>query len=73
MDGSRQTSCWWQLGPRQVLVIALFVALFAMSAREITDPDFWWHLATGRYIVETGTIPRHDVFSYTATDHKWIT
>jgi len=64
---------WWRLDARQVLVIALFVALFAMSAREIVDPDFWWHLATGRYIVETRSIPRHDVFSYTATDHKWIT
>lgn len=64
---------WWELDPQRVLVIALFVALFAMSAREIVDPDFWWHLAAGRYIVETRSIPRHDVFSYTATDHKWIT
>jgi hypothetical protein len=64
---------WWQLDAQRVLVIALCVSLFAMSAREIADPDFWWHLATGCYIVETRSIPRHDVFSYTATDHKWIT
>ena len=64
---------WWRLEPRRVLVIVLFVALFTMSAREIADPDFWWHLATGRYMVETRSIPRHDVFSYTATTHKWIT
>ena len=64
---------WWRLDPQRVLVIALLVALFVWSAREIADPDFWWHLATGRYIVETRSIPRHDVFSYTATDHKWIT
>jgi len=56
-----------------VLVVALFVALLAMSAREVVDPDFWWHLATGRYIVDTRSIPRHDVFSYTATDHQWVT
>jgi hypothetical protein len=73
MTVSRQGAKWWRLDPQRVLAIALFVALFAMSAREVVDPDFWWHLATGRYIVETRSIPRHDVFSYTATDHKWIT
>jgi len=73
MISPRDKGAWWRLNPRQVLVIGLFIALFAMSAREISDPDFWWHLATGRYIVETRSIPRHDVFSYTATDHKWIT
>ena len=73
MTTFKHRSKWWQLDARRVLVIALFIALFAMSAREIADPDFWWHLATGRYIVQTRSIPRHDVFSYTATDHKWIT
>ena len=73
MTASRQNHRWWQLDPQRVLVLALFIALLAMSAREIADPDFWWHLATGRYIVETRSIPHHDVFSYTATDHKWIT
>jgi hypothetical protein len=67
------SSPWWQLDARRVLAIALFVALFAISAREIADPDFWWHLKTGQYILETRTIPRHDVFSYTASDRPWIT
>lgn len=62
-----------RLTAQDVLVASLFIALFAMSARETTDPDLWWHLATGRYIVQTRSIPHHDVFSYTATDHKWIT
>jgi len=64
---------WWQLDAQRVLAIALFIALFAVSAREIKDPDFWWHLKTGQYIVETRSIPRQDVFSYTVTGRKWIT
>jgi hypothetical protein len=28
------------------------------------DYDFWWHLATGRYIVETKSIPDKDPFSF---------
>jgi len=58
---------------RRVLVIGLWVALFVMAARPISDPDLWWHLATGRYIVQTRSIPHHDVFSFTVPDHKWIT
>jgi hypothetical protein len=73
MTVSGKRAKWWRLDPQRVLVIAMLIALFVWSAREIRDPDFWWHLATGRYIVETRSIPRHDVFSYTATDHKWIT
>lgn len=30
------------------------------------DGDFWWHLSTGRYIVETGKLPDKDPFSYTS-------
>lgn len=44
-----------------VLLLGIFVVNFFMP----TDPDFWWHLATGRYTVETGAIPLADPFSYT--------
>jgi len=73
MSRSRPDTLWWRLDTRRVLALALFIALFAMSARQITDPDFWWHLKTGQYIVQTQSIPHHDVFSFTVTDHKWIT
>ncbi len=73
MNDSLTHRHWWRLGPANLLVIALFTALLATGATPITDPDLWWHLATGRYIVETHSIPHKDVFSYTASDHKWIT
>jgi hypothetical protein len=31
----------------------------------IAPNDFWWHIATGRLIVESGAVPRVDYFSYT--------
>ncbi len=61
------------LDVRRLAVLLLLVALFAMGLREAYDSDMWWHLATGRYIVEQRTIPRHDVFSYTVPDHRWFT
>src|SRR5205814_8319262 len=36
------------------------------------DPGIGWHLATGRYILATGSIPRHEIFSFTAAGHEWI-
>jgi len=34
---------------------------------DIWDYDFWWHTATGKYIVSTGSLPEKDPFSYTST------
>jgi len=62
-----------RLDTRRLLAIVFFLLLFTMAVRELRDPDFWWHLATGRYIWQTKSIPRHDVFSYTVPHHRWIT
>ena len=35
------------------------------------DPDFGWHLQTGRYILAHG-VPVHDIYTYTASNFKWI-
>ncbi len=35
------------------------------------DPDFWWHIRAGRWMVENGRLPSIDLFTYTATGHIW--
>lgn len=55
------------------MVLILLLCIFFMASQEISDPDFWWHLRTGQYIFETRGIPHQDIFSYTASDHRWIT
>ncbi|MGA2965440.1 MAG: hypothetical protein ABSD64_04455 [Terriglobales bacterium] len=50
----------------------LFVGLLAMTARNATDPDLWWHLRTGQWIVETGHVPHSDPFSFTRAGHAWV-
>ena len=47
--------------------------IIAAAARPITDPDFWWHLRTGQYIVETRSIPYTDIFSSTRYGSEWVT
>jgi len=36
------------------------------------DPDLWWHLATGRWILEEGHLPWTDPFSHTAAGLSWL-
>lgn len=56
------------------LFLGIFVlALFALTAKSATDPDFGWHLRTGEYIVTTQSIPHTDFFSYTAAGDSWVT
>ncbi len=47
----------------------LATALILLALRPLLTPirphDFWWHMATGRLIVQTGAIPTVDQFSYT--------
>ena len=38
----------------------------------LQDPGTGWHLAAGRHVLETGTIPTHDLFSFTARGREWI-
>ena len=35
------------------------------NTRPIIPNDFWWHMAIGREIVNTGVIPAFDIYSYT--------
>jgi hypothetical protein len=50
----------------------LLFGLLAVTARTATDPDLWWHLRTGQWIVETGYIPHSDPFSFTRAGYAWV-
>ncbi|MCI0474671.1 MAG: hypothetical protein L0Y55_00330, partial [Anaerolineales bacterium] len=60
------------LTTRRLFTAILVLALFVIAAREISDPDFWWHLRTGQFIVETRAIPRADIFSFTNAGRPWV-
>src|SRR3990172_10138454 len=55
------------------LALALVcVGLVSVGLLHFTDPDYWWHLRTGRLIVETGAVPQEDPFSFTAAGNGWL-
>jgi hypothetical protein len=51
------------------VVAAFFVILTVV--RGPIDADYWWHLATGRLILESGSVPSVDPFSF-AYDGAWV-
>jgi hypothetical protein len=50
----------------------LFLGLLAMTARNVIDPDVWWHLKTGEFIAQHKSVPHADPFSYTRAGHPWV-
>jgi hypothetical protein len=62
-----------RLSTRRAFLIIFILGLFVLAARGVQDPDFWWHLRTGQYIVQTHSVPHHDLFSYTRAGQPWIT
>src|SRR4051812_44874888 len=57
-----------------VVLIFIFALGFflARSHLILQDPDTYWHIATGRWIVEQGKLPPGDVFSFTVIGKIWI-
>jgi hypothetical protein len=56
------------------LIFAAFTAfIILISSYKISnDDDFFWHLATGRYIANTMSVPSQDIFSISSGSAKWI-
>lgn len=47
------------------LIALTGVFLIGLFSTEVSDPDFWWHLKTGEYIVTHHRLPTPDPFAYT--------
>lgn len=64
-------------GPR-ALVTALLTLLGALLSFTVQpDFDYWWHLASGRYLAANHALPVPDPFSFTEqgrvwTSHEWL-
>ncbi|MEZ4823340.1 MAG: hypothetical protein R2942_13430 [Ignavibacteria bacterium] len=55
------------------MIILFFVFLILLTSFKITgDDDVFWHLATGRYIVETQHVPSTDIFGFVTEGQEWM-
>lgn len=55
-----------------MLAVFLTLVFFASSYKISGDDDFFWHLATGRYIIENKVVPDKDIFGYTSQNDEWM-
>lgn len=53
------------------LILIFFIAV-AFSIKSFREPDLWWQIRTGEWILEHHEIPKHDIFSYTFEGKEWI-
>lgn len=46
--------------------------VFTLTTYKVEDDDIYWHLATGRFIVENKYVPDKDVFGFATPNAEWI-
>jgi hypothetical protein len=61
-----------------LVLLAVLLALYALPlvvtlrpiGAPVVDPDLWWHLRVGQWVVDNGTVPDRDPF---AAEHRpWV-
>lgn len=50
----------------------LCYAVFLFAPQVLNDPDSWWHLATGEWILRHHAVPFRDPFSYSFAGRPWV-
>jgi hypothetical protein len=53
------------------MVGAALTAVLVVLCRRVGDPDFWWHMETGNWILAHGALPSHELFTYTVGSRPW--
>ncbi|MEW6002159.1 MAG: hypothetical protein AB1638_05865 [Nitrospirota bacterium] len=54
---------------RFIAVLSFFSFFFiSLLQMQVSNEDFWWHLATGKYIAENLSLPQNDPFLYTSSE-----
>ena len=57
----------------QILFTLFFIFICFFSIVKINgEDDIYWHMQTGKYILETKSIPSEDVFGYVTQGTSWI-
>jgi hypothetical protein len=60
-----------RLSARTLLLGGVMIVIAALFVGSVQDPDFWWHIRIGRWMVENGRMPSTDIFTYTVPTHVW--
>jgi hypothetical protein len=57
---------------KRIFEVYVFALSFLFASRPISDPDFWFHLKLGQYIIQNGHVPHVDIFSCTIPGQPYV-
>ena len=57
---------------RRLFLGAVLLAVAVPAFQPLADPDFFWHLEVGRWILDHHAIPAHDLFTATVANHPFV-
>jgi hypothetical protein len=66
------------IGQTPVVQLLAVIALYSYTALRlirrfsVIDPDIWWHMATGRWILQHHALPVNDPFSMYGATRPWL-
>ena len=58
---------------RRLFLGSILIALLIPAIQPVSDPDFFWHLRVGQFILQHHDVPHRDLFTFTVSDHAFIT
>jgi tetratricopeptide (TPR) repeat protein len=56
----------------QAATLVLILTGFVIGIKQLREPDLWWQLRTGEWILQHGKVMAQDVFSYTFSGTPWV-
>jgi hypothetical protein len=67
----------WLSDPRRALLAAILILTGGVGLDALSDPDVWWHIRLGDWIIAHHQIPAGELFAYTAFGnplvvHEWL-
>jgi hypothetical protein len=57
---------------QKLVFILIGLCAFVLGMKQLREPDIWWQLLSGRWMIENGAITHKDVFSFTMAGRPWI-
>ncbi len=55
-----------------LMAAGIYLLLMVLGQRLLADPDTYWHIALGRWILQHRTVPTTDPFSWTMRGEHWV-
>jgi hypothetical protein len=54
------------------VALAVYALLLAVGARLLNDPDTYWQITVGQWILDHRAVPHADIYSFTMYGQPWI-